>query len=118
MGPNNIRLGSGTLYFQTEGGLEPLGEIGEAVELEFAEDAEPILRMGVEEVTLSLEMVGEAAMAAAESLARLAQDFAVAVGFCCSNRRVAHLIRYGSTRRIRKKNLARALKIAAKEAKR
>ena len=123
MVPNNIKLGSGTLFVQTKGGLEILGEIGEAVELEptkdteFAEDAEPIVTLKVpEEITLSLALVGETAKAAAESLARMMQEIKTTICCNCSNRRVGHLIKYGRTRRIRKKNLVRAFKMAAKEA--
>jgi hypothetical protein len=110
---NNIQLGEGTIYIKTEKGEELLGEITEAVEAEFYEDAEPIVRINnTEEVTLSFALVGEAA-ARMEALFR---DFARAVGFICTNRRVAHLMKYGRTKRVRKKNLVRAAKIAAKEA--
>lgn len=111
---DNIQLGEGTLYFKTEDGLEPMGEITEAVELEFAEDAEPIVRLNIpEEVTLSFEVMGEVAASVINAFRKFAESV---FGDGCPNRRVAHLTRYGRTKRVRKKNLVRAAKIARREA--
>lgn len=45
---------------------------------------------------------------------RIASDTQTAIN-TCTNRRVAHLARYGRTRRIRVKNIRRALKIVKEE---
>ena len=125
MGPDNIKLSIGNLYIQELDGLEQIVEIGEcveaveAVEPELAEDAEPVLRIGkaIEEVTLSLELVGEAAQQAATSLAKTVRSLILCMAPAFDNKRVVHLARYGSTQRIREKNRRRLINIIIKEAK-
>lgn len=76
-----------------------------------------------------VECIGNMAASAAAWLAEELPRWASIIADCvceiteaqtaidtCSNKRVTHLARYGSTRRIRKKNVRRALKMAARRA--
>ena len=73
--------------------------------------------MNLSSTATVFEQLGEVASKACESIARLALSFAKYIVLNCPNRKVAHLMIYGRTHRIRKKNFRRALKIIEKEVK-
>lgn len=114
---NSIQLGGGTFYVKKDDGeLEPLGEVGEVQELEFAEDAESSVRInGTGEAELCAELFIDPAR---EAVHKLIMNYMEGVLRACPNRRVVHLVKYGKNARIRLKNWRRAQKLAAKEAKR
>ena len=106
---DNIQLGEGTLYFKTEEGLEPLGEISEAVELEFAEDAEPAVKIPTDtEVKLVSPF--------SDIVSKMINCYIAGIIANCPNRRVAHLITHSKKPRTALKNWHRALKLTEREA--
>ena len=113
---NNIQLGAGTLYIKKDDGeLEPMGEITEIEELEFAEDAEPVVRIkGTEGAELCAELHINPVR---EIVHKLVMHYIEGTLRACPNRRVVHLVKQGKNARTRLKNWRRAQKLAAKEAK-
>lgn len=124
MGEDNIKLGEGQLYF----GGRPFGKVeqGEVIcTLGNVEEIEPIMEEApaacihnnaIEEITLSLKMVGKSCERMIDAFCGISK----AVKMLCYeiDPRVAHLALYGRKARIRKKNTHRAYKILEKEAKR
>lgn len=109
MPPKNIQLGEGTLYFKTETGEEPLGEITEVEEMEFAEDADPVIRPNI---PWEFEFFADMSIYPYQDLVqKLIRSYKETVLRDCPNRRVAHLVAHGKNARTRLKNWRRALKL-------
>lgn len=103
-----IELGSGTLYIQnSDGSYEPLGEIAnaEVTSSEVHDTSQYINRINDQGISF------EIACKIPKKLWLLLTGVLEGIIKCCPNKKVVHLMLNGKNKRIRKKNLKRAIKI-------
>lgn len=103
-----IELGSGTLYIKnSDGSYEHLGEIAnaEVTSSEVYDTSQYINRINDPEISFEIECE------IPKKLWLLLTGVLECIIKCCPNKKVVHLTLNGKNKKIRKKNLKRAIKI-------